>query len=1661
MNLHKKTKNRISFFSSFSLLIFYAVFSCALLFTSCQNFFEDEITEHYEETENTCVDTQGTKTGAASDESKAELKDITPIIVTGQLQISGAVPEELLEAEENQDEAPQDGEAARAAVSTYVASEVEYFVTAVSGSKTAKGTFTNGTSNFTIPLISGLSWDITCGLKKRDSGSVTGDTLFSQTKTAVNPVSITTANPLQFFPTPDVSGGATSTGEIELSMTIDSTITSVRLTCYGANKDYWPFTEAVVSGTSANIQTDAAVAGKESVRSGAYEVVFAFYKADGSLAYSSIQTINVCKGLKTKKWVSSGGQSPINSSGVFNVTAAKIAEFATTNFYVGPTGASNAAAPSDTNSGSHKAPFATLGRALTQIANNGISTNDYTIHISGLQKVAEDATAGFVVSGLDSKMNSLTITGLNNNTTDILDGDNRFCTLQIDSSKNITIEKLTIRKGYVIASGSDGGYGGGIQKFGSGQLTVDNCIIAHNKAQKGGGGFCSFASAGDCTIKNSTVEHNEAIEINGGGVYSRTKTDIINTIIKNNTAEGSGGGIYAIDKTVTISGSQTLISENIANGYGGGICAGASSGLIFSDGIISKNTAQLQGGGINADCSVTMTSGTITGNEVSQTDESTSYGGGGVCVKNTFTMSGGIISGNVSGNYGGGVYLFETQSKLILSGTAVIGDISKETPAESDDDECSNKAKKGGGIYNYKGKLYIGYIDETTPDPSFSGGIGYNYVIIHGGGIYSIGSDSAEVHVNKAKIYANTAGTSSGGIDIYNGSFEIKNSEVKYNKSVNGGGLTLGRNDGSPSCLIQNTNIQNNNANSNGGGIYLFGGNTTLADVEITNNHANANGGGIFFSTNLLKSLSLGTSSASSTITVKNNTEGASTPYTKSNVYLNLTTDNIIIAGALSTESEVGITRSGIPKTDPFTSGFKLRNPSITPDQIFTSDDNSYEVGAVLLTGEAKLRLSGAAGPVLTWFYAVGDACMALSSEEMERIGVPEYHDASGGTTFTLNRTGTGPFTDPENNNTSIFTGNVYMGDPASGVQVTAGTETTDGIPYTIAAGEISDDMNMYILLDFAAVYLDPENGDDDNGGWNKDIPVKTVAQAKQILIRNTKANPAIMVMNTISSSADLNALADITTTTYNNAVIKPHSTFAAPYIISVGSAASASLSNVTIEEGTVYTKGSLTLSGSQNFTDNLYFYIDNSSETHPLILGSGFTNASSDKAKIKLAKTFAASSGQKVLDIASGSSVDLSSAKAFFELSGTDSDLYEITNDGKISPLPSGGNIYTAMDYTFTLAADKSQVTKGEDSVITITPTVKRREANGSQTRLYFNPDNQKLYTDSVFETQTLAGGDNAVTWTASLMCGSYTEYSSLAAGTTANQFTIPALAWEDNYTLNVTATYMGVTCDASFAVECVEHAFNVTAYTDNGDGTVYFGDWPQSAKASGVTVNEAVSLEIGALTYYLGSDNAWYAKLDTDYFKVEPVKWKVLTSDYNGTGYKLLFATKILEGRPYDASSTKYDTSAIRAYLNGDFKNTVFSTAALQSIIQTVEVDNSARSTNPNTNPTYFNSGTNPYACDNTNDQIFLLSLQEITTAAYGFSTDPTAIDGNRNYSPTGYALKNGANSGGWWMTRSPDVDSRYLRYSNEYGRANGGSNQWKTNSVGMIPALCVTGN
>lgn len=288
---------------------------------------------------------------------------------------------------------------------------------------------------------------------------------------------------------------------------------------------------------------------------------------------------------------------------------------------------------------------------------------------------------------------------------------------------------------------------------------------------------------------------------------------------------------------------------------------------------------------------------------------------------------------------------------------------------------------------------------------------------------------------------------------------------------------------------------------------------------------------------------------------------------------------------------------------------------------------------------------------------------------------------------------------------------------------------------------------------------------------------------------------------------------------------------------------------------------------------------------------------------------------------------------------------------------------------------------------------------------------------------------------------------------------------------------------------------------------GTTYdivtFGTFPQSEKASTVSITSE-SKTVGSFTYYKGDDNEWYAELNSQYYKVEPIKWRVLTVNYNGTGKKLLLAENILinckyydyyNGNRTISTATiypnNYEHSRVRAYLNGlsyqkkasdsaqesneafvnkGFFQTAF-TQAEQDAIATTTVVNNERSTNPDSNDKQWNNGANQYASDTpTSDKIFLLSLQEATKADYGFAAyneyngDGTHNDSTRIRITTAFAQANGAYQhgtsgyGGSWWLRSPtysDID--FARGVDFYGGAYG-NRRVNIDNVGVVPALCL---
>ena len=267
-------------------------------------------------------------------------------------------------------------------------------------------------------------------------------------------------------------------------------------------------------------------------------------------------------------------------------------------------------------------------------------------------------------------------------------------------------------------------------------------------------------------------------------------------------------------------------------------------------------------------------------------------------------------------------------------------------------------------------------------------------------------------------------------------------------------------------------------------------------------------------------------------------------------------------------------------------------------------------------------------------------------------------------------------------------------------------------------------------------------------------------------------------------------------------------------------------------------------------------------------------------------------------------------------------------------------------------------------------------------------------------------------------------------------------------------------------------------------------YGEYPQTIKTSSVTINTSSQDSRG---YYLGSDGEYYAKVtakpytsgytysngititsgNTYYFKVEPIKWKVL---YNADGTYLVMSDLILDSQyyynstvirsgatDYQGNSTtstvyanNYRYSDIRTFLNTIFINNAF-TSEEQNLIQKTTVDNSGSSTG---------ASSNKYACEDTQDKIFLLSLSEITNTSYGF-TSSISTTNTRYAKGTDYAKARGLyvytttgfdyiGNSYWWL-RSPYMNNK--DYSSDVSLGGSVGNGIVNNSnYGVRPALKI---
>jgi hypothetical protein len=201
---------------------------------------------------------------------------------------------------------------------------------------------------------------------------------------------------------------------------------------------------------------------------------------------------------------------------------------------------------------------------------------------------------------------------------------------------------------------------------------------------------------------------------------------------------------------------------------------------------------------------------------------------------------------------------------------------------------------------------------------------------------------------------------------------------------------------------------------------------------------------------------------------------------------------------------------------------------------------------------------------------------------------------------------------------------------------------------------------------------------------------------------------------------------------------------------------------------------------------------------------------------------------------------------------------------------------------------------------------------------------------------------------------------------------------------------------------------------------------------------------------------DDNGYSTSNVYWFKYEPITWRVLDMQ---AGKAFLMANLVLDSQDYHYStstrtiggvtvySNNYKESHIRSWLNDNFYNTAFSTEE-KARIQTTTVDNSVASTG---------YSSNPYACANTSDKVFLLSYVEATSATYGLSTTTS-----RQLGPSDYAKAQGVitytNGFNYWWLRSPgNHGDIYARIVDNDGYVNYRSVTYT--NFGVVPALWIS--
>jgi hypothetical protein len=346
------------------------------------------------------------------------------------------------------------------------------------------------------------------------------------------------------------------------------------------------------------------------------------------------------------------------------------------------------------------------------------------------------------------------------------------------------------------------------------------------------------ASKGEFTMSGGTISGNASgVYVTGDG----SKFDMTNGTISGHTVTGvtvENKGVFTMDNG-TISGNTAgsggvLMTWTNPNASGGaGQATGNGGVFIMNNGTISDNVSTSGGGVSVGNGEFTMNNGTISNNKNNGDD------GGGVYMFPAslyatlmFTMNGGTISNNTGGGVhgDGGVYVRGLTDKLATKFIMNDGEISDNISGAGVGVDTSGEFEMHGGKISGNGNAtaqWGGGVRLGAAEGNLSASVQYATFTMTNGDITG-NTARPERSLNNSKLILG------GGGGVWMSGDSKLNFNANDNKFTMSGGTISGNigggvlgNPGSSIAMSGNAIISGNTGSTYGGGVFLFGDDTS------------------------------------------------------------------------------------------------------------------------------------------------------------------------------------------------------------------------------------------------------------------------------------------------------------------------------------------------------------------------------------------------------------------------------------------------------------------------------------------------------------------------------------------------------------------------------------------------------------------------------------------------------------------------------------------------------------------------------------------------------------------------------------------------------------------------------------------------------------------